>query len=99
MIAYEKVLAQVGATKPFRDAADVRVIQTVREGTGRHIDSQTDVGGWPEMNTVPPIKDSDLDGLPDVWELAHGLNPNDGSDASRIRPDGYSNLESYINSL
>jgi pectate lyase len=99
--AYEKVLAGVGATKPFRDAADVRVIQTVRDGTGAHIDSQNDVGGWPEMKNIPAPQDSDSDGMPDEWEKTHGLNPNDASDASQLAKDGsgYTNLENYINSL
>jgi hypothetical protein len=38
--------------------------------------------------------DSDCDGLPDDWELAHGLNPNDPSDALLDSDgDGLSNLE------
>ncbi|MBI3877451.1 MAG: hypothetical protein HY300_16090, partial [Verrucomicrobia bacterium] len=41
---------------------------------------------------------SDGDGIPDEWELAHGLNPRDPSDANRI-VDGYTNLERYLNSL
>ncbi|HET9597438.1 MAG TPA: PKD domain-containing protein, partial [Anaeromyxobacteraceae bacterium] len=40
--------------------------------------------------------DSDCDGMPDDWELAHGLNPNDPSDASQDPDgDGLTNLEEY----
>jgi hypothetical protein len=40
--------------------------------------------------------DSDCDGLPDAWELAHGLNPNDPSDAfGDPDGDGLNNREEY----
>lgn len=32
------------------------------------IDSQTQVGGWPELKTENVPVDSDHDGMPDVWE-------------------------------
>ena len=38
--------------------------------------------------------------MPDAWETAHGLNPNDPADGSKDRNnDGYTNLEEYLNSL
>lgn len=38
--------------------------------------------------------------MPDVWEAANGLNPNDAEDRNGDRDsDGYTNLEEYINSL
>jgi hypothetical protein len=41
--------------------------------------------------------DTDGDGMPDSWELAHGLNPNDPSDASRDDDgDGFTNLQEYL---
>ena len=59
------------------------------------------MGGWPEY--LMPIADSipvdtDKDGMPDSWEEAHSLNPNDSTDGSDITADGYSNLEHYLNS-
>lgn len=98
--AYQDVLAWVGAIIPARDAVDARVIEQVRKRTGRIIDSQKDVGGWPEYRTAAAPKDSDGDGIPDDWEIAHGLNPHDPADASLDRDhDGYTNIEKYINSL
>jgi pectate lyase len=98
--AYEAVLNTVGASLPRRDAADARIVNEVRTRTGHVIDSTKEVGGWPTYRSAPAPLDSDGDGMPDVWEKAHGLNPNDPSDAAKDRDgDGYSNIEEYINSL
>lgn len=63
------------------------------------IDSQTQVGGWPELKTENVPVDSDHDGMPDVWENKYNLNPNDASDANKVFKDGYTYLEKYLNSL
>ena len=40
------------------------------------------------------------DGMPDEWEIANGLNPNDPSDANGdCTGDGYTNIEKYINGI
>lgn len=59
---------------------------------------------FPELpsNTRQYDYDSDDDGIPDVWEIAQGLNPNDGTDGKlyTLDPRGwYTNVEVYINSL
>jgi pectate lyase len=46
--ALRDVLAGAGATLPRRDAVDARIVREVETRTGRIIDSQKDVGGWPE---------------------------------------------------
>lgn len=63
------------------------------------IDSQEDVGGWPELKTLPAPADSDHDGMPDEWEKKNGLNPHDASDRNGIAGNGYTNLENYLNSI
>lgn len=45
----EAALASAGASAP-RDAVDARVISGIRTRTGRIIDSQNDVGGWPDLS-------------------------------------------------
>jgi hypothetical protein len=55
---------------------------------------------WPDYKTYNVPGDSDHDGMPDAWEIAHGLNPHDPSDANGdYNHDGYTNLEKYLNSL
>jgi hypothetical protein len=58
------------------------------------------MGGYPEYKAWEPWKDSDGDGMPDEWETANGLNPNDSSDANAdCNGDGYTNIEKYINGI
>ena len=100
-VAYQQVLEGCGATLPKRDRIDELVVEQIRTGTGKIIDSQDDVGGWPELDPGVAPADADSDGMPDAWEKAHGLNPNDPSDTSQLNKDGsgYTNIEVYINSL
>ncbi len=94
------VLNGVGATLPKRDAVDARIVEEVRNGVGRIIDSQREVGGWPEYASVPAPEDKDGDGMPDAWESAHGLNPDDPLDGNAdANGDGYTNLEKHLNSM
>jgi hypothetical protein len=97
--AEEKVLAKAGASL-VRDTVDARVIQSVRTRAGQIINSQNDVGGWPELAKGSARADQDGDGLPDAWEIQQKLNPNDASDAG-LDPDqdGISHLEVWLNSL
>lgn len=57
------------------------------------------MGGYPEYNGTPYV-DTDGDGMPDEWEVANGLNPNDPNDANGdCNGDGYTNIEKYINGI
>ena len=97
-VALAAVLATVGASLPRRDAVDARIVKEVREHQGSIIDSQQQVGGWPELKSAPAPKDSDGDGMPDEWERRYGLNPSDPSDANLDKDhDGYTNVEEYLN--
>lgn len=101
-LAYEKVLDQVGAVLPKRDSHDERIIREVRSGRTTFgdgiISSQSDVGGWPVLNSVLAPVDSDADGMPDAWERR--FNPNHDlswSSASDADGDGYTNIEEFLN--
>jgi pectate lyase len=97
--AYEKVLAGAGASIA-RDAVDARVVETVRQGAGRIIDTQKDVGGWPELARGTPWQDGDGDGMPDAWERTRRLDPANPADGNADADgDGYTNLEDWLNGL
>jgi pectate lyase len=102
--AYAAVLAKAGATLPRRDAVDKRVTEMARTGkvtAGNGIISDPqEVGGYPDYAFSPGqvAVDTDGDGMPDVWEKAHKLNPADPADGSAdADKDGYTNLEEYLN--
>jgi len=110
--AFERVLATVGATLPRRDPVDQRLVGQVRHNTGKVIDSQDEVGGWPQLKSTAPPKDSNNDGMPDKWQARYGLDPHSVDEgpphedavwypnnlASRdLDGDGYTNLEEYLN--
>ena len=113
--AYEKVLAYVGASL-YRDEIDARYMEEAKTGTATYkgsitkspgiIDKVADVNGYTEANfgtaSRPADFDTDKDGIPDEWEKANGLNPNDASDALTYSLDKkryYTNIEVYANSL
>lgn len=104
--AYKRVLASAGASLS-RDAVDAGIIRDVTKGFSTDgakqngiIDSPSDAGGWPVLQSKPALKDTDGDGMPDEWEKKQGLNPADAQDAIGHKLDkGYTNIEVYINSI
>ena len=113
--AYEKILSFAGASLN-RDDVDTRYAKETREGTATYsgsvtkkkgrIDLVSDVQGYTEANfgtgSRPAGYDTDNDGIPDEWEKANGLNPNNASDALLFTLDKknwYNNIEVYLNSL
>ena len=113
--AFNKVLAYSGASL-YRDEIDARYMEEAKTGTAKYkgsitkspgiIDKVSDVNGYTESNfgkgSRPADFDTDKDGIPDAWETANGLDPNDASDALTYSLDCkgyYTNLEVYANSL
>ncbi len=102
--AYKAVVKAVGCSHR-RDSYDTEIIRQMTRGEalyGRQgiIDTPAEAGGWPTLQQEPAPQDSDADGMPDEWEKAHNLNPNDAQDATiySLNTD-YTNLEVWINSL
>lgn len=100
--AFTSVLNFAGVIFPVRDAVDMRVIKNIKNQEGQIIDSQDEVGAWPDYQGGEYPVDHDNDGIPSAWEVEHGLNPDFAGDANTptsLSPDGYSWIEAYINSL
>ena len=113
--SFSKVLSYSGASL-YRDEIDARYMEEAKTGTAKYkgsitkspgiIDKVSDVNGYTEANfgtaTRPADFDTDKDGIPDAWEIANGLDPNDAADALTYSLDSkgyYTNLEVYANSL
>lgn len=108
--AYAFVLENVGANIPYRDTIDSRMVWEVANDTalcggsfGANtgiVDNLEDVGGYPDLFSNWAPTDTDNDGIPDVWETANGLNPNDASDNDSILSGKtYPAIEEYINNI
>lgn len=107
--AYDTVLAMAGAILPKRDTLDQRIVQDVRNRTGKIIDVQggyphgtpypQTVNAWPTLASAPAPIDTDLDGMPDSWETEHGSDPNNAADRNVIDNNGYTKLENYLNGI
>ncbi len=114
-VAFDKVLNYSGASL-MMDNVDARYFDEARNGTATYkgsvtgtagrIDLVSDVNGYTEENFGTGSReesfDTDNDGIPDAWETANGLNPNDASDALIYTIDPakyYTNIEVYANSL
>jgi hypothetical protein len=97
--ARRPVLAHAGASL-VRDSVDERLIIDIKNRTGKLLDSQGEVGGWPELKSKPAPKDLDRDGMADEWELANNLDPTNPEDRNGdAEKDCFTNLEEYLNSL
>ena len=103
--ALQRVINEAGAFAWNRDGVDTRVTNMVRSAgtSGAIIDTVQQGGGWalavPAGGTYTLSYDTDRDGMPDTWEIAHGLDPSVASNNGDYDVDGYTNLEEYLNEL
>jgi autotransporter-associated beta strand protein len=103
--AYWQVINHAGSFWWDRDAIDARVVNNVLTNTGPQIGAAAPIAS--ELNAVlnapitsrPVNWDTDGDGMPDYWEVLHGLNPAVKDHHLDFDNNGYSNLEQYINEL
>ena len=112
---FDKVLSYAGASLT-PDDVDTRYFTEARNGTATYsgsvtkkkgrIDKVSDVNGYTEANFGTGSReagfDTDKDGIPDEWETANGLNPDNATDALTYTLDPakyYTNIEVYANSL
>jgi len=104
--AFTSILSKVGTIN--RDSVERRVIREVKNGTATFkaslgswgiIDKSYDAEGYRTYATSVTPTDTDNDGMPDTWELANGLDPNNAEDRNLKTQEGYTALEVYLASL
>ena len=94
--ALTDVLTSAGTSFPSRDSVDTRIVNDVINGTGSSI-ANTSSSSWPVLNSLPAPVDTDHDGMPDTWEITHGLNPDNAADRNNYDLNAsYTNLEVYL---
>lgn len=87
-----------------RDPMDMRLFKSLKDNeiasAPRNTNPNKDIWNLPAGPTPKAPKDTDLDGMPDDWEVAHGLNPTHYTPNSQsLSTAGYTNLEVYLNEL
>lgn len=88
-----------------RDPMDLRLVDRVRNDTFDPADPSTNPYGdalLPPYSGGPPAPptDTDLDGMPDAWEVSKGLDPAVANhNGTNLSPLGYTNLEVYLHEL
>ncbi len=98
----EIVLNAVGASKPIRDAVDLRLINETKNRTGDLSGKSGALTSYPQFQQItrPASYDKDGDGMEDAWELANGLDPTNPNDGKTIRSGMvYTNLEIFLHML
>lgn len=93
------LLSEAGSRLPARDSFDKELIQSIHAAESREIDSEQDLGGFPQIAIGQQALDSDGDGMPDSWEIQKKLNP-EGDDSSGHQLNSfYTNIEVYLAEL
>ena len=88
----------MGRTVDARDAVDRRVVDNVRNGTGKILTSPEQFPGWPVLEAGTPPLDGDRDGMPDQWEQLHDLPSSTPASLTADQDgDGYTDIEEYLN--
>lgn len=104
--AYNQVLNYAGNSWWNRDIIDLRVANNVRDytnpGIGALAPNSTELAAVTGATATsrPAGWDTDNDGMPNNWELAHSLNPNSSADF-KLDLDGdlYVNLQEYLDEV
>ena len=101
--AFQTVLDTAGVFP--RDHVANRLVADTKAGTYTYtgsksakkgiIDIEEDAEGFYAYTEVAALKDTDLDGMPDEWEIANGCDPT-VADNNTLHKSGYTVLEMYL---
>lgn len=92
-----KTLDENGNVIIYRDELDVKWIDQYFTNTGETFAYASRAFEYARIPANAPYKDTDLDGMPDAWEIANGFNPNKQDHNEDADGDGYTNLDSFLN--
>lgn len=99
-VGASRYLSGDGSWIDFRDSAEIRMLGDFRMGTGPtkppRSAAEANGGALPTITAVAPCADGDHDGMPDAYEVAHGLNPDEPADRNTVAADGFTWLERYL---
>ena len=101
-VTYHGDVAYVKDGKTYSMSKTEGIVDFINDPDG---EANPKTASYPElpMNVRPADCDTDGDGMPDAWERANGLDPNDSSDGVKYTLDTekgwYTNLEVYLSSL
>lgn len=91
--AYEYVLNNAGATLPRRDATDARIINDIKNGTGRLVNNASEVGGL-----IPVDEEHRVFEIPESWLSENGFSAMAETDIIESGEyAGYTVIEAYVN--
>ncbi len=91
--AYNYVLENAGATLPKRDSIDARVINDVKNGTGRIINGIEEVGGFSGITS-----EKRTFSIPAEWKSANGMGSKKETDiVTEGKWKDYTWIEAYVN--
>ena len=104
--AYNTVVNDVGSNATvsstgeivyYTDNLDMSYINKVKSRSSNLYRSVNQYD-YPRLPSNTPYKDDDLDGMPNDWEIAKGLDPNNAEDRNGDENgNGYTNLEDFLN--
>jgi hypothetical protein len=106
--AYSQTVSYAGNYWWSRDSIDTRIVNNVLNNTSPVGGVAATAPDPAEENAVINATqtnrvagwDTDGDGMPNAWELAHGLNPNLATDFKLDSDnDGYINLQEYLDEV
>lgn len=99
--AYRLVIEEGGVTKPVRDSITSYVARTVKDGTGFIPCTPADWlgGGFAKYPKAKAPEDINKNGIPDKWEISHGLILEKSHATGHDLDPKYDNIEVYMNSI
>lgn len=104
--AYGRVLAEFGATPWNRGEVDQLLHNDVVNRSGTILTHENQLvargvtnGGFGTLGGAAAPLDTDRDGMPDAWEIRHGLSTAAANNNGDFDDDGYTDLEEYLNDV